>query len=157
MSGIDDRLHELAESRRPTETGPARFEQPRHNPANRTPWRKGSPVRTVTRAGTEGVTVTADYLPHELTLMVGLKDAGAGEEELAFLHELKAVFGGTFERDTPHGVVAVVDEQEHYRQRNTSLVRQGARWQPADETEIPAEPDNQGHQLPIEQGESGST
>lgn len=87
------------------------------------PWAGNPLLKEVTRENTSGELATAVYLPHELELMVAVKNAGADEAELAFLHELKAEFAGTFEREGRAGVASVVDERAHYEARNTSMVR----------------------------------
>jgi hypothetical protein len=93
-------------------------------------WSANPLLKEVTREDTAGELRTGVYLPHELEAMVAIKNAGATEHELAFLHELKAEFAGTFEQPGRSGVVAIVDERAHYEQRNTSMVRVVARYEP---------------------------
>jgi hypothetical protein len=74
--------------------------------------------------------LAANYGPHEHAFMQQLRAHGASRDELAVIHTLTALFDARLDEPQRSGVIAIVDEREHYRKRNTSLVRITNRYEP---------------------------
>jgi hypothetical protein len=88
------------------------------------PWQP----RPVSMRVLDGRVMTAGYYKHEELEFARMRAEGLPDDELRFMHELKATFDATLDIVVPsRTMVALIDEREHFRRRNTSAVRVVAR------------------------------